>query len=581
MKRANIFLLTVIKRIITVVLLAALFPLTHYSVQAQLQYDEVSLPHRYTSMSIQLHPRPGHGIYGVGIADTTWPSGSYSYGRRQLFYSSLDSIRATPGFVMIPDTGSLYTDFYGYLTEDVFDARSASTGQKTVLIYSKQSIFSAELISYYEPIVRAGVISDPDGLYDTLFTRTSACNPDVAVDQLGGSHFVWNEIYPVSQYNYWHYPVDYTATIRYLWYPSGQVSNPATVDTGYFPQIRADETNNVHIIYFHGASSAADSFSICYVKGYQGSFSSPQILFKGARLNRGYSWAPQRVSFNVSPGGDTLHIAWSEGLYGYMDNSQNLYSLIVTPDSIHADSLVSYGALSTGMFQFRTSDRNVLAAWRSSDEGGGYMRYSSSLNSPLFSTINPFSGTYGYMMRSLFLDPHIDYNPSYIYDDAHSILYLSNLEKTPDTGSVAPHSFMGLADGATVDAKGNVYTAYYDSSKTIHVARLYGIPTGVGDGSKRLPDFFALKQNYPNPFNPSTKIEYTLNQRSQVRITVFNIYGQVIATPFAGSQERGDHAVNWNADGKASGVYFYRLEAMNASDTRKIFSQTKKMVLVR
>ena len=83
-----------------------------------------------------------------------------------------------------------------------------------------------------------------------------------------------------------------------------------------------------------------------------------------------------------------------------------------------------------------------------------------------------------------------------------------------------------------------------------------------------------LFQNYPNPFNPSTTIRYVLLQRTHVSLTVFNTLGQKVAALVSGNEEAGSHAVRFDGNGLASGVYFYRLQAGE-------FVRAKKLVILR
>jgi len=92
--------------------------------------------------------------------------------------------------------------------------------------------------------------------------------------------------------------------------------------------------------------------------------------------------------------------------------------------------------------------------------------------------------------------------------------------------------------------------------------------------SSATPNHVALEQNYPNPFNPSTTIRYALPQRSHVRLAVFNTIGQQVATLVNEEVEAGYHEVTFDASGLASGVYFYRLQARD-------FVQTRKLCLIR
>jgi hypothetical protein len=103
--------------------------------------------------------------------------------------------------------------------------------------------------------------------------------------------------------------------------------------------------------------------------------------------------------------------------------------------------------------------------------------------------------------------------------------------------------------------------------------------------STATPTGYALHANYPNPFNPSTMIQYDLPEASTVKLSVFNILGQLVATLVNGQVEAGYQAVEWNTDNSSgislsSGMYIYRIDA-TSSTTGKSFSQVRKMVLMK
>jgi len=85
------------------------------------------------------------------------------------------------------------------------------------------------------------------------------------------------------------------------------------------------------------------------------------------------------------------------------------------------------------------------------------------------------------------------------------------------------------------------------------------------------PYQFALEQNYPNPFNPTTMIQYELASPSEVKLRVFDVLGREVATLINARQSAGRYRVEFNASRLSSGVYFYRLETQNFSQTRKMF----------
>ena len=94
----------------------------------------------------------------------------------------------------------------------------------------------------------------------------------------------------------------------------------------------------------------------------------------------------------------------------------------------------------------------------------------------------------------------------------------------------------------------------------------------------KIPTVFLLSQNYPNPYNPSTKIEYSVPQSSQVVIKVFDVLGNEIETLVNEEKPVGTYELNWNAasaaGGLPSGVYFYQLKAGE-------YTSVKKMLLLK
>ena len=95
--------------------------------------------------------------------------------------------------------------------------------------------------------------------------------------------------------------------------------------------------------------------------------------------------------------------------------------------------------------------------------------------------------------------------------------------------------------------------------------------TDIADGTEDLlPDSYELSQNYPNPFNPATTIQLALPQKSNVRLEIFNLLGQRVASLINGELEAGYHEINWDAGNAPSGVYFYRLTADSHTLTRKM-----------
>jgi hypothetical protein len=115
--------------------------------------------------------------------------------------------------------------------------------------------------------------------------------------------------------------------------------------------------------------------------------------------------------------------------------------------------------------------------------------------------------------------------------------------------------------------------------------RLSELITSVGQNGE-VPLGFVLEQNYPNPFNPSTRIRYSLPSRglntakgrvgegSLVTLRVYDLLGREVTALVNETKSPGTYEVQWNAEKFASGVYYYRLQAGD-------FVQTKKLMLLR
>jgi hypothetical protein len=90
----------------------------------------------------------------------------------------------------------------------------------------------------------------------------------------------------------------------------------------------------------------------------------------------------------------------------------------------------------------------------------------------------------------------------------------------------------------------------------------------------QLPEGYEMFQNYPNPFNPLTAIGYQLSAVSSVNLSIYNLLGQKVATLVDAQQMAGYHQVEWDASRFPSGVFYYKIQAGE-------FQDVKKMILLR
>jgi hypothetical protein len=97
-----------------------------------------------------------------------------------------------------------------------------------------------------------------------------------------------------------------------------------------------------------------------------------------------------------------------------------------------------------------------------------------------------------------------------------------------------------------------------------------GDPLAVAVKDRNVAENFALSQNYPNPFNPSTMIQFNLAQRSAVKLNVFDVLGNKVATLVNDVRQAGPNTVAFDGSNLSSGVYFYTLETATEVITKKM-----------
>lgn len=120
---------------------------------------------------------------------------------------------------------------------------------------------------------------------------------------------------------------------------------------------------------------------------------------------------------------------------------------------------------------------------------------------------------------------------------------------------------------ATVALANLWFTAYVN-------AGLISKPANVRKERPGRPKSFNLHQNYPNPFNPNTRIEFDIAETTEATVGIYSVDGKLVAELVNSTLEAGSYSAEWDAKNAPSGLYFYRL---NAGE----FSETKKLVIVK
>ncbi len=188
-----------------------------------------------------------------------------------------------------------------------------------------------------------------------------------------------------------------------------------------------------------------------------------------------------------------------------------------------------------------------------------------------------------------------------------ALLGIHNVFRLPSPIPVPPHFFVGFEWPATAndqfamlsdkngegDGQNRVWErfadgGYNDFGTVLNPSYSWGIDidlwisafyiqgpeVSIKSQTDVLPTRYALHQNYPNPFNPTTNILLALPEPADVKLVVYNMIGQEVATIHRGHLPAGNHVFNFSSANLASGIYFYKVQANN-------FTALKKMTILK
>ena len=127
-----------------------------------------------------------------------------------------------------------------------------------------------------------------------------------------------------------------------------------------------------------------------------------------------------------------------------------------------------------------------------------------------------------------------------------------------------------------LDTLNNVYVSGTTYDGAIYRCALvkYSQTVGINTNSSEVPSYFSLHQNFPNPFNPSTNIEFEIPKNCFIDLKIYDISGKNIHTIVSEYKPAGKYSATFNASELGTGIYFYKLETTD-------FTQTKKMVVIK
>jgi hypothetical protein len=152
---------------------------------------------------------------------------------------------------------------------------------------------------------------------------------------------------------------------------------------------------------------------------------------------------------------------------------------------------------------------------------------------------------------------------------------VSWLTITPSQMTIGPTDTIVVSETFTNSTPGSyscyeIWTADYFSWPEFTQWNLTVLTDIEDNAVTGVPDKIDLAQNYPNPFNPFTTIHFKLPESGLVKLSVYDITGREIEVLMNEVKNTGEHTVNWNATNRASGIYYYQLEAGNVREMKKM-----------
>ncbi|MCX6639417.1 MAG: T9SS type A sorting domain-containing protein [bacterium] len=167
---------------------------------------------------------------------------------------------------------------------------------------------------------------------------------------------------------------------------------------------------------------------------------------------------------------------------------------------------------------------------------------------------------------------NISSNPLFVNTPPTGYFFLSQTAAGQSQNSPC----MNAGDPASTMVTGSTRSDLVQDAGVVDIGYHWTYPLYASDGLDFPDDLIPVEEspaqpttlqlnlrNYPNPFNPTTSLCFTLPEAGQVKLAVYDVTGQLVATPLEGWREAGDQVVTFDATSLVSGVYVYRLTVGN------------------
>ena len=199
---------------------------------------------------------------------------------------------------------------------------------------------------------------------------------------------------------------------------------------------------------------------------------------------------------------------------------------------------------------------------------------------------NDYGNTISFMVGVTSTNPPLDipFNSNYLHNYVHyGLTYENGTLKAYINGVLVGQKNQLAITSGIYSAISRAWFSSYTSTRLtaiIDEVRIYNralsqseinqLIIGIKANNTEIPEKYNLSQNYPNPFNPSTNIKFDLSKNTFATLKVFDILGKEVAILVNKKLNAGTYQVDWNAAGFPSGVYFYRLQTGDYTETKRM-----------